>query len=264
METVLVTGASSGIGLELARCFARTGARLVLVARKRAPMEALAQEIRSEYKAQCEVYSSNLAEAGAAVRLHNQLDSSGVRVDVLVNNAGFGANGLFAELPLDFQSQMVQLNITTLMELTRLFLPRMLRKKSGGVLNVASTAAYLPGPRMAVYYATKAFVLSFSEALAMELRGTGVTITTLCPGPTITNFAEASGARHAPLFSRGAMTAEAVAEIGYKAFRARKRVVIAGTRNRLMMTAAGLAPRAISGRIAGMMNKSSYEKESSR
>ena len=166
VETVLVTGASSGIGLELARCFAADGCRLVLVSRKGNVLEELAAELRKAHKIQAQVFTADLAHPEAPTRLLAHLQSAGLKVDVLVNNAGFGAQGKFAELPLARQLDMLQVNITSLTHLTGLLLPGMIERRRGGILNVASTAAFQPGPGMAVYYATKAYVLSFSEALA--------------------------------------------------------------------------------------------------
>src|SRR5512137_1041621 len=219
VETVLVTGASSGIGLELARCFAADGCRLVLVARKGNVLEALATDLRKAHKIQAQVITTDLAHPDAPARLLAHLQAAGLKVDVLVNNAGFGAQGRFAELPLQRQLEMLQVNITSLTHLTRLLLPGMIERHRGGILNVASTAAFQPGPGMAVYYATKAYVLSFTEALAEELAGTGVTVTALCPGPTQTNFAEAAGARTSRLFNKTAMSAASVAKTGHRAYR---------------------------------------------
>src|SRR5262245_55187194 len=215
VETVLVTGASVGIGRELARVFAADGCRLILVARKRHALHGLADELRRAHKAQSEVLTADLAQPSAPTRIFEHLQANGTRVDVLINNAGFGAHGQFADLPLERQLEMVQVNIGSLTHLTRLMLPGMLERHHGGVLNVASTAGFQPGPRMAVYYATKAFVLSLSEAIAEEVAGSGVTVTALCPGPTATNFAEAAGARFSRLFVRNAMSAEAVARSGH-------------------------------------------------
>jgi uncharacterized protein len=261
-ETVLITGASSGIGCALARCFAADGSKLILVARRRQPMEQLAGQLHSTYRTQSEVFPLDLSQPQAASRIFRHLETNGTRVDVLVNNAGIGGNGAFVKLPLDWQSGMVQVNVAALVELTRLLLPRMLEKRQGGILNVASTAAFQPGPGMAVYYATKAFVLSFSEALAEELSGTGVSITALCPGPTETNFAEASNARHAPIFNRLAMSADAVARIGHSAFRAGRVVAVAGARNRFLAFSVRFAPRVLARKVAGRLNRATYSKSS--
>src|SRR6478752_6589703 len=187
-ETVLVTGASSGIGRELARCFAADGCRLALVARSGGKLQSFAEELRKSRKLDVRTFVVDLAQVDAAFQLQKQLQVAGFKIDVLVNNAGFGAQGSFASLPLERQLDMLQVNVASLTGLTGLLLPEMLRRRRGGVLNVASTAAFQPGPYMAVYYASKAYVLSFSEALAEEMSGTGVTVPCLCPGPVKTNF----------------------------------------------------------------------------
>jgi short-subunit dehydrogenase len=258
-ENVLVTGASSGIGRELARCFAAEGCRLVLLARKRQALQGLAEELRTAYKTQTEVFPADLSEPGTPARVFEHFQVNGPKIDVLVNSAGFGAQGDFAVLPVERQLEMVQVNVTALTHLTRLLLPGMVERRRGGVLNVASTAAFQPGPRMAVYYATKAFVLSFSEAIAEELAGSGVTITALCPGPTDTNFAKEANARFSHRFMKSAMPAEAVARIGHNAFRQRKVVAIAGVRNGLITQAVRVTPRKVVRKIAKYLNAASYE-----
>ena len=205
-ETVLITGASSGIGLELAKCFAADGCRMILVSRKADALETLATQLRTEHKVQAQVFTVDLAEPEAPVRLASRLEKAGIRVDVLVNNAGFGAQGKFAELDLQRQLDMVQVNVTALLHLTGLLLPAMIKRREGGILNVASTAAFQPGPGMGVYYAFKAFVLSFTEAIAEELTGTGLKISALCPGPTVTNFGKAAGGKFRPIASKVAMS----------------------------------------------------------
>lgn len=260
VETVLITGASSGIGRELARSFAADGARLVLVARKRQALQTLADELRQSHKTHSEVLTADLAQPAAPSRLYEHLQANGTRVDVLVNNAGFGAQGPFAELPLERQLAMVQVNVTALMHLTRLFLPAMIERGRGGILNVASTAGFQAGPGMAVYYATKAFVLSFSEAIAEEVKGRGITVTAVCPGPTKTNFAEAAGARFSWRFTKGAMAAQAVAQSGYRAYRRKHVVTVTGFRNQLLAFSVRLAPRVLVRRIVKALNAVSYEK----
>jgi short-subunit dehydrogenase len=253
-ETVLVTGASSGIGLELAKCFAADGCRLVLVARKGIALEALATELRKEHKIQAQVLTADLAQRDTPNRLLAQLHAAGIKVDVLVNNAGFGAQGRFAELPLNRQLDMLQVNVTALVHLTHLMLPGMIERRRGGVLNVASTAAFQPGPGMAVYYASKAFVLSFTEAVAEELAGTGVTATAVCPGPTITNFGAAAGGRFKPIARKVSMTAAAVAHLGHRAFRSGRVVAITGVRNQMPALAVRLTPRSLVRKIAKRLN----------
>jgi len=254
-ETVLVTGASSGIGLELARCFAADGCRLVLLARNTTALEALADKLRGEHKVEALVLTADLSLPETPPRVFQELQGRGIQVDVLVNNAGFGASGTFAGLPLQRQLEIVQVNITALTALTGLFLPGMIERRRGGVLNVGSVAGFLPGPGMAIYFATKAFVLSFTEALAEELSGTGVTATALCPGPTESNFGNvARGPRTRPIriFK---MTAESVARHGHDAFRQRKVVAIPGWRNRLLVFLIWVLPRWPVRRLAKFFNR---------
>ncbi len=253
-ETVLVTGASSGIGLELAKCFAADGSRLVLVSRNTPALEALAGELRRDFGAEAIVLTADLSSPAAPGEIFSELKGRGIVVDVLVNNAGFGAHGLFSELPLSRQLEMLQVNITALTELTCLFLPGMLERRGGGVLNIASVAGFVPGPGMAVYYATKAFVLSFTEALAGELAGKGVKIMALCPGPTETNFGRVAHAGEIPLFRVASMSAKAVAFQGQKTFRAGRVVSVSGWRNRLLVLLIRLTPRAGIRRIVKKFN----------
>lgn len=244
-ETVLITGASSGIGLELAKAFAAEGCRLVLVARNTLTLENLAEELRRTRKVAVRVVPADLAEPDSPARIFAELASAGVQVDVLVNNAGFGAHGHFAELPLATQLDMVQVNVNALVNLTGLFLPGMIARQRGGVMNIASTAAFQAGPRMAVYYATKAFVLSFSEAIAEEVKDSGVTVTTVCPGPTRTNFGNVANFRGSDGLLRAAMTAEAVAQQGHRAFRRRRVVFINGWQNFFPTLVVRLLPRIV-------------------
>jgi uncharacterized protein len=258
IETVLVTGASSGIGRDLAKCFAADGSRLILLARKRQALQELAEQLRQAYKTQSQVYATDLAEPQASTRLWEHLQSTGTKVDVLVNNAGFGAHGAFVELPLERQLAMLQVNIVAVTHLARLLLPGMIERRHGGILNVASTAGFQPGPGMAVYYAAKAYVLSFSEAIAAEVAGTGVTVTALCPGATATNFAAAADAQFSRLFKKSAMSSEVVARIGHRAFRQGHFVTVAGWRNQLLAFSVRLAPRAVVRRITKYLNARSY------
>lgn len=237
----LITGASAGIGLELARVFGQNGHPLLLVARDVKRLSALKKEIHAMGVA-CEIIALDLTAPGAAQTLLERAE--GKHIDCLVNNAGFGLNGAFSKNDLEKELQMIQLNVSVLTSLTKLFLRGMLEKRSGKILNVASTAAFQPGPFMAVYYATKAYVLSFSEALSEELRGTGVTVTTLCPGPTRTEFATRAGALRANMFkSPIVMDARPVAEAGYRATMAGRRLAIAGLANSLMATSVRFLPR---------------------
>src|SRR5271166_4002120 len=187
-KTALITGASFGIGAEFARIFAREGYHLVLVARTADKLRQIASELEKAHGTRSLILATDLSDPGAAAYVLDQTMRASIQVDVLVNNAGFGQYGLFAENDLEECLRQIQLNVTTLTHLTRLYLPAMIERKSGGILNVASAAAFQPGPLMAVYFATKAYVLHFSEALSNELNGTGVTVTCLCPGPTATEF----------------------------------------------------------------------------
>jgi hypothetical protein len=258
VETILITGASSGIGLELARCFAAEGRRLVLVARKGNALEALATELRKAHKIQAQVITTDLAHPEAPVRLLAHLQSAGLKTDVLVNNAGFGAQGKFAELPLGRQLEMLQVNMTSLTHLTGLLLPGMIERRHGGILNVASTAAFQAGPGMAVYYATKAYVLSFSEALAEELAGTGVTVTAVCPGPTATNFGAAANMRTLEKVNHVCMSAAEVARLGHRDFRRGKVVAITGFRNKLPAFLVRFVPRAAVRKLIKRLNNVRY------
>jgi len=224
-NTALITGASSGIGTEFARIHARNGGDMVLVARSADKLEALKQELESAHAVKVVVIAEDLSVAGAAQRVFSATEAAGVQVDLLINNAGFGGHGKFHERELAEDESMIQLNITTLTALTHLYLQGMQARGQGRVLNVASTAAFLPGPLQAVYYATKAYVLSFSQAIAEELRGTGVTVTALCPGPVKTGFVERGNLEGVEVFDKAA-SAESVAACGYTAMQKGKLVVI--------------------------------------
>ncbi len=241
--TALITGASFGIGQELAGIFAREGYSLVLVARSADKLRQVASELEKVHGTRSLILASDLAAPGAAAYVHDQTTRADIVVDVLVNNAGFGQFGLFAENDLEECLQQIQLNITTLTHLTRLYLPEMVERKSGRILNVASTAAFQAGPLMAVYYATKAYVLHFSEAIANELQGTGVTVTCLCPGPTVTEFHKRANMLGARMLQFGAMDARTVAEDGYRALMAGKPVVISGFKNWLLAQSVRFSPR---------------------
>ena len=254
-QTALVTGASGGIGWELARAFAAGGYDLVLVARSAGKLEQLAGELRDRHGVAVRVLAKDLAGPGAPDEIFQELEGAGVAVDALVNNAGFATFGPFAETDLASELEEIQLNVVTLTHLTKRFLPGMLARRRGGVLNVASTAAFQPGPQMAVYYATKAYVLSFSEALAEELRGSGVTVTALCPGPTATGFQARAEMQDSGLFTGPlkVMGAAAVARAGYEGFRKGNRIVIPGLINKLGVQSVRVSPRALVTRLVGAM-----------
>src|SRR3982751_133180 len=249
-QTALVTGASSGIGLELAKVLARHGYDLVLVARKRDALEAVAGQIEGQYDVKAHVFAADLRRREAPESIFDFLHNENIPIAILVNNAGFGLGGEFADTELTRELEMIQVNIAALTHLTKLFLPAMIKAKYGRVLNVSSTAAFQPGPLMAVYYATKAYVLSFSEALAEELRNTGVTVTALCPGPTATDFAEVAHMENSRLFSAfGVADPAEVAKYGFDAMMHGKRLAIPGIRNKIVAQSSRFTPRALSARI---------------
>jgi len=254
--TALVTGASGGIGLELAREAAADGYDLVLVARSREPLEALAEELRGKHGAAARVIAKDLADPAAPAEIVAELERAGARVDVLVNNAGFGTWGRFAELDPEVELAMLRVNVVALVQLTRLFLPAMVSRGAGRVLNVASTAGFAPGPLMAVYYASKAFVLSFSEALGAELAGSGVTVTALCPGPTRTGFQAAAKMEGARLVSGLAPMHDAawVARAGWRGAMRGTRVVVPGLLNKLSVHAPRFGPRRLVAAITHRLN----------
>ena len=231
----LVTGASSGIGCALARTFARKGHNLILIARDKARLEQLADELRGETGVRVEVLPQDLSIPGAARTIIDQLAQRALTVDILVNNAGFDVYGNFCETDWTKELQMIQVNLIALTELTKLLLPGMQKRRKGRILNLGSTGSFIPTPLNAVYSATKAYILNFSAALAEELRGSGVTVTTLCPGATRTEFQQRAGITNIALLKFGAMDAEAVAEVGYRAVMSGRRVAIPGLYNKLQV-----------------------------
>jgi short-subunit dehydrogenase len=249
MPTALITGASAGIGLELARIFAREGYGLALVARRSEQLSEIAAELKPT---PVQAIAKDLTLAGAAEEVYREVP----KVDVLVNNAGYGVYGPFTTTSLDDELGMLQLNMTVPVVLTKLYLPAMVASRSGRILNVASTAAFQPGPLMALYYATKTFLLSFSEAIANELEGTGVTVTTLCPGPTATEFSARTKLDNSRLFKRmKVMDARTVAEAGYRGLMAGKTVVIPGLLNKLLVQSLRISPRGVVTKIARKMQE---------
>ncbi|MDD4994064.1 MAG: SDR family oxidoreductase [Paludibacter sp.] len=256
-KTALITGASSGLGVEFARIHASKGDNLVLVARNVDRMNALKDELEKQFRnISIYVIGKDLSEPSAAKAIHEELQSKKIRVDYLINNAGFGDFGVFAECNLEKQLEMINLNVSALTYLTRMFLPDMIENKFGRVLNVASTAAFQPGPTMSVYFATKAYVLSFSEAIAYELKETGVTVTALCPGATDTGFKVAAALGASNLFKgNGIAGSKDVAEFGYKAMMKGKTVVVHGFMNSLMAQSVRFAPRNIVTAIAQLKLK---------
>jgi short-subunit dehydrogenase len=242
-KTALVTGASGGIGLELAKLLARDGYSLVLVARNKKLMDENAPELRRLGAPWVMNSAKDLVDLEAPEEVFAYTERANLQIDVLINNAGYGVRGAFAKTNLDDELEMMQLNMVALTHLTKLYLPQMIARRNGKILQVASTAAFQPGPFMAVYYASKAYVLSFSEAIYEELRGTGVTVTTLCPGATVTGFADRAEMGSSKLFKSGAMDSKTVAEQGYRAMMAGKPLVITGLKNKLMTFSERFAPR---------------------
>ena len=243
-QTALITGASGGIGYELAKLFARDRYNLVLVARNSDKLSKLADELQRECGVTVKTVALDLAEAPASQFLFDQMNREGINIDVLVNNAGYGTFGEFASMPLQDAVGQISLNVTALTTLARLFVPGMVERRSGKILNVASTAGFQPGPLMAVYYATKAYVISFSEALANELRPSGVTVTCFCPGATETGFAARAGNDKTRLFQKfGAMDAKTVAADGYRGLMKGRTLVISGMKNWLVAESVRFAPR---------------------
>jgi hypothetical protein len=242
--TALITGASGGIGYELARLFANDHHNLVLVARNGPRLTQIADEMQRQFGVSVKSVALDLAASAAPQRLFDELKREGIAVDILVNNAGYGKLGEFAAIPVEESLGQIQLNVTALTFLTRLFLGPMLERGSGKIMNVASTAGFQPGPLMAVYYATKAYVISFSEALANELAGKGITVTCLCPGATDTGFASRAGNGKSRLFKQLApMDAKTVALKGYRGLMAGKTLVIPGLKNWLLAESLRVSPR---------------------
>jgi len=250
-RTALVTGASSGIGEAFARTLAARGAHLVLVARSAGKLEALARELSASHGIRAESIAADLSRPGAGAEVSREAERRGLAVDVLVNNAGFGTYGRFEELPAEREHDEVQLNVAAVVDLTRALLPGMLARGRGAVVNVASTAAFQPVPYMAVYGATKAFVLSFSEALWAETRGRGVSVLALCPGQTETRFFEAVGTDEAR-FGRPE-TSEVVVDRALRALARGKSYVVSGSRNWLVAQSARFTPRSVTALVTGML-----------
>lgn len=255
MEVTLVTGASAGLGEGFARALAAEKRNLLLVARREERLAELAVQLAERHGVAVETMAVDLAEPGAAERVIAEAAARGLTIDQLINNAGFGARGAFVEIDRTEQRRMIGLNCTALMELCHLALPGMIERRRGAILNMASTAAFQPGPWMAVYYATKAFVLSLSEALHEEARGSGVTVAALCPGPTRTEFAELAGMNDSALFKTFATAPDAVVRDGLAAMRANTAVKVSGAMNLMMAESIRLTPRVLARRLAGGLQK---------
>jgi len=252
----LITGASSGIGLELAKIFAREKHDLALVARSYEKLKAIADNLQQAYGVQVNYYIKDLSVSSTPEEIYEVLQCEGGNIDVLINNAGFGWRGEFAKMNVADALDMIQVNMTSLTHLTRLLLPGMIERRRGKIMNVASIAAFQPGPLMATYYASKAYVLNFSLALAEELRGTGVTVTAFCPGPTATEFGKRAGfTKEKILGDRFSMEASIVALDGYRGLMKGKPLVVSGWRNWLGPQLVRFLPRMIPGKLIKYIQK---------
>ena len=253
VKNALITGATAGIGYEFAELLASKGYSVALVARDKTRLAERAGSLETRHKIQVKTLVKDLSDPASASDIFRELQRQDFPISVLVNNAGSGVYGLFAETDLERELEMLQVNMASLVQLTKLFLKPMIAMREGRILNVASTASFQPGPRLSLYSASKAFVLSFSCALALELKGTGVTVTTLCPGGTRTEFQQRSGMK--PSTTIAPMSARSVAEIGYDAMLKGRPVVVAGWKNKLMVAVSKRAPTMWSARVAEKLNK---------
>jgi short-subunit dehydrogenase len=255
----LITGGSVGIGAALADVFAAHGHDLILVSRNREKLEARGRAIATKFGVDVVCLPEDLTDPEGPRRLHEAVARLGLDVDYLVNNAGVGLYGKFATTDLGAELKMIQLNVTSVVDLTKRFLPSMIARRRGRILNVASTAAFVPGPWMSVYYATKAFLLSWSQAIDYELKASGITVTTLCPGPTESEFKVRAGSQRSRLFEAFVMDAPRVARVGYDGMMKGKAVAIPGMRNKMIPIAARLAPRPLIAQLSHRAARPSEE-----
>jgi hypothetical protein len=255
MSTALVTGASAGLGEGFARALAKEGHDLILTARRVDRLEALAAELRRTHDVTVHIFAADLSESEAPAALITRVADAGLTIDTLINNAGFGLQGNVADLDGLKQADIIDVNCRALVVLARAVLPAMIARGKGGILNIASTAAFQPGPGFAVYSASKAFVLSFSEALHEEVKMNGIVIAALCPGPTHTEFAEVAGMRHSVLFERFAGGPDGVIRDGLRALKANQAVKISGAMNFLMAESIRFAPRSMVRRFAHRLQR---------
>jgi len=254
-KTALITGASAGLGRDFARLFAEDGHNLVIIARRRERLEELAAELEKDTGVSVKVIAADLADPHSPKRIYEEVGGAGIEVDYLVNNAGFGSTGPYLELDAQSELNMVSVNISALMHLTRLFVPGMVERGYGRVLNLGSTAGFQAGPFMATYYATKAFVNHFSEALAHELMESGVTVTVSCPGPVATEFGEVSGNGKMKLFKGGGASSQMIARHAYQAMHKGKRMIVHGLKFKFLMQSIRLSPRRMIHGITAGMNR---------
>jgi len=241
-KTVLITGASSGIGREFAYIFAQKNYHLVLVARSKDKLDQIAKDCTNRYGIKTIVFTHDLSNPKSAELLYKDVQQNGLFIDVLINNAGFGQYGPFIKSDFTKNIEMINLNVTTLVAITSLFVKDMVAHNQGKILNIASTAAFQPVPNFAVYGATKAFVLSFTEALHYELKDTNISVSALCPGPTSTGFEEAADMKGSKLFKSGVMDAKTVAEIGFKGLLKNKMTIVPGFKNKVLAISANMTP----------------------
>lgn len=251
-KNVLLTGASTGIGYELAYVFAKNRHNLIVIARSQSKLEEMANDLQLKYGITVTVIAKDLSKPNAAQEVFNEVKDKGIKIDILVNNAGIGSCGLFHQTDISKDLEMIQLNITELTLLTKLFAKQMVQRRQGKILNVASTGSYQPGPLIAVYYATKAYVLSFSQAIANELKPYNVSVTTLCPGATKTAFAKNAGKSNV----KGAVDASSVAEAAYKGLMKNQVLIIPGIINTMMVIGSKLLPGKISAHLVRKVQQS--------
>ncbi|KGN00635.1 short-chain dehydrogenase [Clostridium novyi A str. 4570] len=257
-KNVLITGASSGIGYELSKIFACNGYNLILIARNYKVLEEMKKEIIDKFNVKVKIIKKDLSIVSSALEIFNELKKENIDVDILVNNAGAGYVGLFNDIDYKKDIDIINLNITTLTVLTKLFSSDMIKRGCGRILNVASTGAYQPGPYTAVYYATKAYVLSLSEALRIELKNYGISVSTLCPGSTKTQFSKRAGKDDINV----AMSAKRVAEIAYKGLLKNKRIIVPGFNNKLAILLSKISPGSVSGYFVKKIQKTLLIKKS--
>lgn len=253
-KTALITGASGGIGYELAKIFAKNGTDLVLVARNKSKLNQLKTDLEKQSGISVYTIGKDLSVSESALEVYEEMTGQNIKVDYLVNNAGFGDLGMFTETDWKKEEKMINLNIKTLTLFTKLFLKEMIKRGSGKIMNVASTAAFQPGPLMAVYFATKSYVLNFSEAINNEVRKNGVTVTVLCPGPTESGFQDASGMKESKIIKWKKMpTSRQVADFGYRAMMKGKAVAVHGFFNKMLVSSVGFMPRSVIVKISRIL-----------
>ena len=252
----LVTGASTGIGFELVKLLAEDKKNLILLARGKERLEKIASDLKKQFSISVQIFPVDLSLPESPQKIYRFVNENGWKIDTLINNAGYGSSGAFDKSPLTEELGMIQVNITALVELTHLFMEDLILSGNGKILNVASTASFQPGPYMSIYYATKAFVLHFSEGISEELKDRGVTVSTLCPGPTLTEFQKRANTSESNLFKGPlVMDAATVARIGYRGMKKGKVIVIAGFWNALLTGSVRITPRFIIRKITGFLNR---------